>query len=69
MKFFNLSSICMVAFGNRSLYRVFIITISLSTVIGERIGELKERDRGRIDGDRRPGPFDPKTNEKKTRGY
>lgn len=39
MKFLSLSSICMVAFGNLSLYRVFIIMISLSTT-GDRIGLL-----------------------------
>ena len=40
MKLRRRSSICLVALGNRSLYRVFIITISLS-ITGERIGLLQ----------------------------
>ncbi len=53
MKFLSRSSICLVALGNLSLYKVFIITISLS-ITGERMGELSDRERGRIEGDRRP---------------
>lgn len=39
IKFLNLSSICIVALGNLSLYKVFIMTISLS-IKGVRIGLL-----------------------------
>lgn len=60
MKFCRRSSICFVALGNRSLYSVFIITISLS-ITGVRIGLDKERLRGRMvvewAGDRLP--WDP----------
>ena len=41
MKLRRRSSICLVALGNRSLYKVFIMTISLS-ITGERIGLLQE---------------------------
>lgn len=53
MKCDKRSSICCVAFGKRSLYNVFIIAISLST-IGDLLGELRDRDRGLLKGDRRP---------------
>lgn len=48
------SSIWSVAFGKRSLYKIFIIAISLSTS-GDRLGLDKLRDRGlRCIGDWRP---------------
>merc|ERR1719210_3317098 len=53
MKLRRRSSICLVAFGNRSLYNEFIMTISLS-ITGERIGLLNDLERGLMDGDRRP---------------